>query len=80
MLGIIHEIVLIAMMLLAVVVIEQRNLLRAVIAFALLNLMLTVALFQLKAPDVALSAIVVSAVLIGIFLYTIEEVSTSKNR
>ncbi|MGC9307420.1 MAG: hydrogenase subunit MbhD domain-containing protein [Thermoplasmatota archaeon] len=80
MLGIIHEIVLIAMILLAVAVIEQKHLLKAVIAFALLNLMLTIALFQLKAPDVALSAIVVSALLIGIFLYTIEEVGTSRNR
>ena len=80
MLGIIHEIVLIAMILLAIIVIEQKHLLKAVIAFALLNLMLTIALFQLKAPDVALSAIVVSALLIGIFLYTIEEVGTSRNR
>ena len=80
MLGIIHEIVLIAMILLAIIVIEQKHLLKAVIAFALLNLMLTIALFQLKAPDVALSAIVVSALLIGIFLYTIEEVGASRNR
>lgn len=80
MLGIIHEVVLIAMILLAVVIIEQRNLIKAVIAFALLNLMLAIALFQLKAPDVALSAIVVSALLIGIFLYTIEEVGASKSK
>ncbi len=80
MLGIIREVVFIAMMLLAVVIVEQKNLIRAVIAFALLNLMLTVALFLLKAPDVALSAAVVSALLIGFFLYTIGEVSPSRNR
>jgi len=80
MLEIIHEVILISMILLAVVIIEQRNLIKAVIAFALLNLMLTITLFQLKAPDVALSAIVVSALLIGIFLYTIEEVGKSRSR
>ncbi|MFO8133079.1 MAG: hydrogenase subunit MbhD domain-containing protein [Thermoplasmatota archaeon] len=80
MLVIIREIVLIAMVLLAVVIVEQKNLIRAVIAFALLNLLLGVILFLLKAPDVALSAAVVSALLIGFFLYTIGEVSQSRNK
>jgi uncharacterized MnhB-related membrane protein len=80
MLEIIHEIVLLLMLLLAVVIIEERNLIKATIGFALLSLMFAVALFQLHAPDVALSAIVVNALLLGIFIYVIEGVMTSKNR
>jgi multicomponent Na+:H+ antiporter subunit A len=78
--AIIHEILLIFIVILAVLTVEQRDLIKAVISFALLNLILAIVLFQLKAPDVALSAIVVSALLIGIFLYTIREVNKLRSR
>ncbi len=74
MLGIIHEIVLISMIILSFLVIEDKNLISAVIKFALVSLLMVLALFYLKAPDVALSAIVVGALVIGLFIYTIEEV------
>ncbi len=76
MLEIINEIVLISMILLAFLVIEEKVMISAVIKYALMGLMLVFALFYLKAPDVALSAIVVGALVIGLFVYTIEEVSS----
>ncbi|MBS3816245.1 MAG: DUF4040 domain-containing protein [Candidatus Thermoplasmatota archaeon] len=74
MLGIILEIILMAMIVLAVIVVLESSSIRAVIELALFSLMFAVSLFMLKAPDVALSAIVVGAVVVGIFLYTIQEV------
>ncbi|WP_324736413.1 hydrogenase subunit MbhD domain-containing protein [Thermococcus sp. SY098] len=77
MLGIIHELLLVLMVITALAVIEERDLVAAVVKYALLSLIFVLVLFQLKAPDVALSAIVVGAVIIGIFLFTIEEVEKS---
>lgn len=73
MIKIIHEFILIAMIILALVIVAEEDLLRAVIGFALLQTLLVISLFLLKAPDVALSAIVVGALIIGIFIYTIQE-------
>ena len=79
MLGIIHEVILIAMIILAFVIIEEGNLIAAVIELGLLSIFLVIVMFQLKAPDVALSATVIGALLVGVFLYTIEEVKKSKS-
>ncbi|RLF77518.1 sodium:proton antiporter [Thermococci archaeon] len=72
--GIIHEVLLIALILSSVAVIEEKRLVSAVIKYALMGLIFIVVLLQLRAPDVALSAIVVGAIVIGVFLYTIKEV------
>lgn len=74
MLGIIHEVLLIAMVILAITAVEEEDLINALMKFAALSLAFILVLFQLNAPDVALSAIVVGAIVIGIFLFTIEEV------
>ncbi len=78
MIGIIHEVILIGMIFLALMIVEERDLLKAVMEFALLQTLLVISLFLLKAPDVALSAIVVGALIIGIFIYTIQEGILSK--
>ncbi|MFW6176339.1 MAG: hydrogenase subunit MbhD domain-containing protein [Thermoplasmatota archaeon] len=78
MLEIIHEIILIAMIILAIIIVEENELLNAVVELALLSTFLIVTMFLLKAPDVALSAAVVGALLIGAFIYTIEGVKKSK--
>ncbi len=74
MLGIIHDILLLMMVILSVAIIEEKNLVNAVVEYILLGLTFAVVLFQLGAPDVALSAIVVGAVVVGLFLFTIGEV------
>lgn len=75
MLGTILDVVFVAMILLAIAVVEEKNLVSAVVKYSLLSLLSVLALFELKAPDVALSAIVVGAIVIGVFLFTIEEVT-----
>lgn len=80
MLGIIHEVILIAMIVLALIIVLEDDLLAAVIELALLSIFLAIVMFQLRAPDVALSATVIGALMIGIFIYTIEEVKRSKRR
>ncbi|KPU62483.1 DUF4040 domain-containing protein [Thermococcus argininiproducens] len=72
--GIILELLLVAMIILSVAVIEEKNLVNAVVKYAFLSLAFVLVLVLLKAPDVALSAIVVGAVVIGVFLFTIREV------
>ncbi|MGM0510324.1 MAG: hydrogenase subunit MbhD domain-containing protein [Thermoplasmatota archaeon] len=79
MLGIIHEVILLSMIFLALIIVEEDDLLNAVVELALLSTFLIVIMFQLKAPDVALSAAVIGALLIGTFIYTIEGVKKSKN-
>ncbi|MEF8831935.1 MAG: hydrogenase subunit MbhD domain-containing protein [Candidatus Thermoplasmatota archaeon] len=74
MLEIIREIVMMAMILIAIFIVMERKSIRAIMELALFSLMFVSALFLLKAPDVALSAIVVGAILVGLFLYTIQEV------
>jgi len=72
--GIILNVLLLAMIILAIAVIEEDNLVSAVVKYAFLSLAFVLVLALLKAPDVALSAIVVGAVVIGVFLFTIREV------
>jgi len=72
--GIIHEVLLLAIILLAISVVEAERLTSAVLRYGLLGLVFTVVLIQLRAPDVALSAVVVGAIVTGLFLYTIREV------
>ncbi len=67
------------MIVLAVIIVEEDELLNAVVELALLSTFLIVIMFQLKAPDVALSAAVIGALMIGTFIYTIEGVKKSKN-
>ncbi|MFW6048081.1 MAG: hydrogenase subunit MbhD domain-containing protein [Candidatus Natronoplasma sp.] len=74
MLGIILEVVMIAMIILAIIIVAEGKSIKAVMELALFSLMFVSALFLLRAPDVALSAIVVGAILLGLFLYTIQEV------
>ncbi|AHL23293.1 hydrogenase subunit MbhD domain-containing protein [Thermococcus nautili] len=74
MLGTILDVVFVAMVVLAIAVVEEENLINAVVKYSLLSLLFILALFELNAPDVALSAIVVGAIVIGVFLFTIEEV------
>lgn len=76
MLEIVFEILLILMIILAVVAVEDRNIIGSVIELSLLTLVFGAVLFMLKAPDVALSALVVGGIIIGIFIYTIEEVKS----
>lgn len=75
MLGTILDVVFLAMLVLAVAVVEERNLVSAVVKYSLLSLLFILTLFELNAPDVALSAIVVGAIVIGVFLFTIEGVT-----
>ncbi|AEK73730.1 multisubunit sodium/hydrogen antiporter, MnhG subunit [Thermococcus sp. 4557] len=75
MLGTILDVVFLAMLILAVAVVEERNLVSAVVKYSLLSLLFILALFELNAPDVALSAIVVGAIVIGVFLFTIKGVT-----
>lgn len=75
MLGTIHEILLVAIILLSASVVEAEKLTSAVLRYGLLSLAFVIVLIQLKAPpDVALSAVVVGAIVTGLFLYTIKEV------
>ncbi len=74
MLGIIREVVMMAMIILAIIIVAEGKSIKAVMELALFSLMFVSALFLLRAPDVALSAIVVGAILLGLFLYTIQEV------
>jgi uncharacterized MnhB-related membrane protein len=73
--GTILDVVFLAMMILAVAVVEERNLVSAVVKYSLLSLLFILALFELNAPEVALSAIVVGAIVIGVFLFTIKGVT-----
>ncbi|ASJ10571.1 sodium:proton antiporter [Thermococcus sp. P6] len=72
--GTILELLLIVMIILSIAVVEEENLVNAVVKYAFLSLAFVLALVLLKAPDVALSAIVVGALVIGLFLFTIREV------
>lgn len=72
--GIIHELLLLAIILLSISVVEAERLTSAVLRYALLGLAFAIVLLQLRAPDVALSAVVVGAIVTGLFLYTVKEV------
>ncbi|GEM_PF-556125 len=79
MLGIIHELLLIGMIVTAVIIVLETKTIRAVLELALFSLLFVIVLFLLKAPDVALSAIVVGAMILGLLLYTVQEVEGLRN-
>ena len=74
MLGILFEALLIAMVIISIIAVEHKNLVAAVIEYSVLNLLFVLILFQLRAPDVALSAIVVGAIITGVYIFAIDEV------
>ncbi|KXA90406.1 sodium:proton antiporter [candidate division MSBL1 archaeon SCGC-AAA259I09] len=71
MLEIVPKLLLLTMIALAIIIVEEKDLVPAVIEYSFLNLIFVIILFQLKAPDVALSAIAVGAVIVGIYLFVI---------
>ncbi|MCK4432736.1 MAG: DUF4040 domain-containing protein [Methanomicrobia archaeon] len=73
MLEIIHEILLILLVVLAIIIIESKNFISAVIIYGVLSAIFAVVLFQLQAPDVALSSIVAGVALFGIFIFVIRK-------
>ena len=73
MLEIIHEILLVLLILLAVIIIESKNFISAVILYGVLSAIFAVVLFQLHAPDVALSSIVAGVALFGTFIFVIHK-------
>lgn len=73
MLEIIHEILLILLIVLAIIIIESKNFISAVIIYGVLSAIFAVVLFQLQAPDVALSSIVAGVALFGIFIFIIRK-------
>lgn len=68
---IIHQAFLILLPISALVVIFMKNLINAVIIFSVLSLFVIVAIYQLKAPDVALSLLLVNALSVVLFLFTL---------
>ncbi|MCK4247053.1 MAG: DUF4040 domain-containing protein [Methanomicrobia archaeon] len=73
MLEIIHEILLILLVVLAIIIIESKNFISAVIIYGVLSAIFAVVLFQLQAPDVALSSIVAGVALFGTFIFVIRK-------
>ncbi|MBU7043743.1 MAG: DUF4040 domain-containing protein [Theionarchaea archaeon] len=69
----IHQAFLILLPVSALVVIFMKNLINAVIIFSVLSLFVIVAVYQLKAPDVALSLLLVNALSVVLFLFTIHK-------
>jgi len=73
MLEIIHEILLIVIVVLAIIIIESKNFTSAIIVYGVLSGIFAVVLFQLQAPDVALSSIVAGIALFGVFIFVIHK-------
>jgi multicomponent Na+:H+ antiporter subunit A len=73
MLEIIHEILLIVIVVLAIIIIESKNFISAIIVYGVLSAIFAVVLFQLQAPDVALSSIVAGIALFGVFIFVIHK-------
>jgi len=73
MLEIIHEILLIVIVVLAIIIIESKNFISAIIVYGVLSGIFAVVLFQLQAPDVALSSIVAGIALFGVFIFVIHK-------
>jgi len=73
MLEIIHEILLIVIVVLAIMIIESKNFISAIIVYGVLSTIFAVVLFQLQAPDVALSSIVAGMALFGVFIFIIHK-------
>ncbi len=73
MLEIIHEILLVVIVVLAIIIIESKNFISAIILYGVLSAIFAVVLFQLQAPDVALSSIVAGIALFGVFIFVIHK-------
>ncbi|RLF93095.1 sodium:proton antiporter [Thermococci archaeon] len=73
MLEIIHEILLMVIVVLAIIIIESKNFISAIILYGVLSAIFAVVLFQLQAPDVALSSIVAGIALFGVFIFVIHK-------
>lgn len=73
MLEIIHEILLMVIVVLAIIIIESKNFISAIILYGVLSGIFAVVLFQLQAPDVALSSIVAGIALFGVFIFVIHK-------
>jgi len=73
MLEIIHEILLIVIVVLAIIILESKNFISAIIVYGVLSTIFAVVLFQLQAPDVALSSIVAGMALFGVFIFVIHK-------
>ena len=56
---------------LALATLFMKNLINAVIIFSVLSLFVIIVIYQLKAPDVALSLLLVNAISVALFLFTI---------
>ncbi len=69
--GIIHEILLVVLIGVAIGILESKDFIRAIILYGVLSAIFAVVLFQLQAPDVALSSIVAGGALFGIFIFII---------
>jgi multicomponent Na+:H+ antiporter subunit A len=69
MLEIIHEVLLIVLVVLAVVILESKTIISAIISYGILSALFAAVLFQLQAPDVALSSIVAGGALFGMVIF-----------
>jgi multicomponent Na+:H+ antiporter subunit A len=58
---------------LAIIIIESKNFISAIIVYGVLSAIFAVVLFQLQAPDVALSSIVAGIALFGVFIFVIHK-------
>lgn len=68
---IIHQAFLLLLPISALIIIFMKNLINAVIIFSVLSLFVIIAVYQLRAPDVALSLLLVNAISVVLFLFTI---------
>lgn len=71
MIDMIHHAFLIMLPVLALATLFMKNLINAVIIFSVLSLFVIIVIYQLKAPDVALSLLLVNAISVALFLFTI---------
>jgi len=73
MINVIHHVFLILLPVTALAIIFMKNLINAVIIFSVLSLFVIIVIYQLKAPDVALSLLLVNAISVVLFLFTIHK-------
>lgn len=71
--SIIHYALLVLLPVVGMSALLMKNLISAVIVYTILSLFTAVVIFQLRAPDVALSLLVVNAVAAAIFLFTVHK-------
>jgi energy-converting hydrogenase B subunit D len=70
---VIHHILLGLLPVTAFATIFMKNLINAAIVYSVLCLLVALVIFQLKAPDVALSLLLVNAVAVAIFLFAVQK-------